>query len=261
MTPSLSVPAPRGSLAPRRCARPGLTSWCWRRPVRSARCGGGITTGFICTPTATIPACPGCRCRRTIRPIHRAAQMVAYLESYAARFRDQAGLQHQGLAPPARWRAMACRYVARGDFGAGRGGGDRHCGRALPSVLAGNRISIRARSFTAATIEIRRYLRRQTARWWLASAIPATSSALDLADAFVLSTWRYRVLLNLVARIARLSRFCPGRSRTGGCARGWSNSSTRRCYGSRSVASKNADSRAVRLRGNGRWSRRTDACR
>ena len=51
----------------------------------SALPGGGITTGFICIPTAIIPVCPGWRCRDYPAYPSR-EQMIAYLESYAARF-------------------------------------------------------------------------------------------------------------------------------------------------------------------------------
>jgi len=65
-----------------------------------------------------------------------AAQMVSYLESYAARFQ---------IKPVFNTKVARCGVMARDGlqtrhlmrFGAGRGGGDGHCGRALPSVLAG----------------------------------------------------------------------------------------------------------------------------
>src|SRR5437660_7991642 len=51
----------------------------------SARCGAGTTTGFICIRTASIPACRDWPCRRRTRFIRR-AQVVDYLDRYAARF-------------------------------------------------------------------------------------------------------------------------------------------------------------------------------
>ncbi len=50
----------------------------------------GIHLALSSSPTATIPACPGCRCRRTIRPIPSGAQVVTYLESLRGPLSDQA---------------------------------------------------------------------------------------------------------------------------------------------------------------------------
>jgi cation diffusion facilitator CzcD-associated flavoprotein CzcO len=80
---------------------------------------------------------PGMAMPRDFPAYPSRAQMVDYLESYAAPFRDQADLRHGGLAHCTRGPALARRTRTGHDDCTYRGHRDRHCGRAIRSVLAG----------------------------------------------------------------------------------------------------------------------------
>ena len=222
----------------------------------SALPGGGITTGFICIPTAIIPVCPGWRCRDYPAYPSR-EQMIAYLESYAARFEIKPVFDtavSRLCRDGAQWRAD----TAQGSI-------------AAPIVVVATGIADApyrpswpgSESFAGAVIHSSEYRNPAPYEGKRVLVIGFGNSggeiALDFANADIDVALAVRGPVQILPHCWAF-RFCHGQFFIGVCPRGLSMSATRRCCGLRSAISKSWDC-AAQPKARGRWSRKTGACR